>query len=301
MARRSLFSQFVNSWVRQMGRESAHTAYGDITGKNTRESFSDVKELKYFPRFVDYIKLLLAQLLPIIGPLWAIIKGCLRLFGKKVQYIGVVDKNIYKLDRRYSDNQRYIGTQEVKIRLERPKEQSPDGDVRKYNKHAIVYIVVGVLCLVCQGALLLYGKKQDAIEKAELASYTKWNAVTITDDFMGQSTNYEMLYPTVDSVATDKIVLLKQKGAYYLLSSSASLFDVDYSTNRATVDIKTSSSSKTIQLKIETPESSEYMTPFNKVKKYPNRFLIPSGTIPSKGQIKIRSKETIYSFDLDRE
>ena len=301
MAKKGLFSQFVNSWVRQMGRESAHTAYGDITGKNTRESFSDVKELRSFPAVWDYIKLLLAQWLLFIGPLWAIIKGLRRLFGKKIQYVGVVDKNIYKLDRRYSDNQRYVGTEEVKLRLERLKEESPEKDVKKYNTHAIVYIVIGAICLVCQSAFLLYGEKQSALEKAELASYTKWHSVTITDDFTGQSSSYEMLYPTLDSVATDKVILFKQKGTYFLLSTSASLFNVDYSTNLASVDIKTTSSVKTIELKKDTTESTEYMTPFNKVKKYPVRFIIPSGVIPSKGQILIRSKESIYSFDLDKE
>lgn len=59
MARRGLLSNFVNSWVRQMGRESAHTAYGDITGKNTREYFGEVKETRSFPSIGNYIKLFL--------------------------------------------------------------------------------------------------------------------------------------------------------------------------------------------------------------------------------------------------
>ncbi len=299
MAKRGLFSQFVNSWVRQMGRESAHTAYGDITGKNTRESYGGIKETKVFPAFKDYIKLLLAQLLPIIGPLWAIIKGSSRLISKNIQYIGVVDKNIYKLDRRYSDNSRYVGTQEVKVKLERLKTDSPAKDVKRYKVHAIIYIVIGLLALIFHGYLMALSEREKENEAKELALYTKWHSVELIDEFTEKTTSYDMLYPTIDSIATDKVVLMKQNGKYFLLSSSSSLFSVDYSNDSAPVDIKTVNGVKSLELKTH-PTETKYMTPLNKSKSFPLCLLIPSGIVPSKGNMQIRSKDKIYTFDLDK-
>lgn len=118
---------------------------------------------------------------------------------------------------------------------------------------------------------------------------------------MDKTTIYEMLYPTIDSVATDKVILMKKDGVLYLLSTSSSLFDIDYSSNSTTVDIKTSNGARTIQLKKEITEKSDYLTPINKNKRFPVCFIIPPENVPSNGFLQIRSKGTIYSFDLDKE
>lgn len=301
MANKSLFSQFVGSWVRQMGRESAHTAYGEITGKNTRESFGEVKELKSFPTVIDYVKLFFAQLIPFIGPIWGAVKGISRLLSKNIQYLAVVDKSIYKLDRRYSDSQRYVGTEEVTLRSERLKADSPEKDVKRYNTHAIIYIIIGIISIAIQWLYFdSLPEKDNKAEQNALSSYTKWNSVSITDDFTETTETYELLFPTVDSVASKKVVLMKKEGKYYLLSSSSSLFDFDYSKDSAPIDIKTENGVKSIGLKKHKLESTDILTPENKKEYFPDCYVIPSGIIPQKGILQIRSKGIIYSFDLDK-
>lgn len=304
MAKKGLFSQFAGSWVRQMGRESAHTAYGDLTGKNTITSKGNIDGYKPLPGFWDYVKLILALVfLPIIGPIWALIKGCIRAFGKKILFYEVADQHIYKMDRRYSDGKRYVGTQKAKQKVEGLKSDVPVEDVKRFNTHAYIYILLAIIALI--GQCIWYQNYRDELSQKEAVyqTYANWHTVTITDDFTEKSTTYDMVYSTVDGKVDSHVVLAKMDGKYLLMSQWGSDVDYDFIEKAASIEVKTNGSVKTVKLKRlhDSYEKEEYMTPENKKIHFSEVLVFPKGVVPASGVMQIRLKEKVYSFNLDRE
>jgi len=303
MAKKGMFSQFVGSWVRQMGRESAHTAYGDLTGKNTITSKGHVDGYKPLPGVWDYVKLILALVfLPIIGPIWAFIKGCIRAFGKKILFYEVADEHVYKMDRRYSDGKRYVGTQKAKQKVEGLKSDVPAEDVKRFNIHAYIYIILAIVALI--GQCIWYQNYRDELsqKEAQYQTYANWHTVTVTDVFTEKSTTYDMVYSTVDGKVDSHIVLAKMDGNYLLMSQWGSDVNYDFIEKSASVEVKTNGSVKTVKLKRlhDSYETEEYMTPENKKIHFSEVLVFPKGTVPNGGVMQIRMKEKIYSFNLDK-
>lgn len=304
MAKNGLFSQFVGSYVRQMGRESAHTAYGDLTGKNTITSKGHVDGYKPFPGAWDYVKLILALvLLPIIGPIWAIIKGCIRAFGKKILFYEVADQHVYKMDLRYSDGKRYVGTQKAKQKVEGLKSDVPAKDVKRFNTHAHIYILLAIVALVGQGIWYQNYQEELAQNEALYQTYSNWHTVTVKDDFTEKSTSYDMVYSTADGKTDSHIVLAKMEGKYLLMSQWGSDINYDFVEKAASIEVKTNGSVKTVKLKRlhDSYESEEYMTPENKKIRFSEVLVFPKGIVPTNGIMQIRLKEKVYSFNLDSE
>lgn len=302
MAKKGLLSQFTSSWVRQMGRESAHTAYGDVTGKNTITSKGSVDCYKPLPGFWDYLKLALALIfLPVIGPIWAFVKGCIRAFGNKILFYEVADQHIYKMDRRYSDGKRYVGTQKAKQKVQGLKADVPEKDVKRFNIHAYIYIILSMIALVCQGVIYKNMQAENAAAEAQYESYANWHTVTITDDFTEMSTSYDMVYSTVNEKVMSDVILMKKEGKYILLSKWGSDVDYDYHDNAAVVEVKTNGSVKTVRLKrlYDSYKSEEYTTPENKKVSFSEILVFPKGVVPESGVMQIRMKEKVYSFNLD--
>ncbi len=304
MAKRDLFSQFIGSWARQMGRESAHTAYGELTGKNTITSLGTIDDYKPIPNTWDYVKLVIALVfLPIVGPIWALEKGCRRAFGKKIVFYQIVNQHVYKMDRRYSDGKRYVGTQKASQIVELLKSNASENDVRRFNLHAYIYILLAFVGAGSQVALYrIYQEKSVQTELLQ-QSYANWHTVSVTDNFTEKTTTYEMVYSTVDGKANSHIILAKKDGDYLLMSQWSS--DVDYSfiDKSAPVEVKTNGSVKTVKLKRlhDSYEAQEYMTPENKKIRFGEVLVFPKGIVPSNGVMQIRLKEKVYSFNLDKE
>ena len=287
-----------------MGRESAHTAYGDITGKNTITSKGSVDGYKPLPGFWDYVKLILALVfLPVIGPIWAFVKGCIRAFGKKILFYEVADQHIYKMDRRYSDGKRYVGTQKAKQKVEGLKADVPEKDVKRFNIHAYIYIFLSIAALVWQGVMYKNYQAENAVAEAQYQSFANWHTVTITDDFSETSTSYDMVYSTVEDKVKSDVVLMKKDGKYLLLSKWSSDVDYDYHESAAVVEVKTNGSVKTVKLKRlnDSYKDQEYVTPENKKVSYMEVLVFPKGVVPDSGVMQIRMKEKVYSFNLDKE
>lgn len=304
MAKKGLFSQFVGSYVRQMGRESAHTAYGDLTGKNTITSKGTVDGYKPLPGVWDYVKLLLALVfLPIIGPIWALIKGCIRAFGKKILFYEVADQHVYKMDRRYSDGKRYVGTQKAKQKVEGLKSDVPAEDVKRFNTHAYIYIVLSIVALAGQYVIYKGYREELAQTEAQYQTYSNWHTVTVTDDFTEKSTTYDMVYSTVDGKPDSHIILAKMDGNYILLSKWGSDIDYSYIDKAASIEVKVAGTVKTVKLKRlhDNYEDEEYMTPENKIIRFSEVLVFPKGVVPENGVMQIRLKEKVYSFNLDHE
>lgn len=287
-----------------MGRESAHTAYGDITGKNTITSKGSVDGYKPLPGFWDYVKLILAIVfLPVIGPIWAFVKGCIRAFGKKILFYEVADQHIYKMDRRYSDGKRYVGTQKAKQKVEGLKVDVPEKDVKRFNIHAYIYIFLSIAALVWQGVMYKNYQAENAVAEAQYQSFANWHSVTITDDFTETSTSYDMVYSTVEDKVKSDVVLMKKDGKYLLLSKWSSDVDYDYHESAAVVEVKTNGSVKTVKLKRlnDSYKDQEYVTPEDKKVSYMEVLVFPKGVVPDSGVMQIRMKEKVYSFNLDKE
>ena len=196
------------------------------------------------------------------------------------------------MDRRYSDGKRYIETEETIVKETRFKTDMPPEEVKRYHAHAKAYIIIGVISLIIGYHIAENAEISNSEETAELSSYTKWQTIDITDDFTEKTITYHMIYPTVDSTVTKKMILMKKNGNYILLSTSSSNFEYNKS-----IDIKTSNGVKTIEAK--SLEPAEYLTPQNKTVYFPICLEIPKNLVPSKGQMKIRSKGIIYTFDLN--
>jgi hypothetical protein len=231
--------------------------------------------------------------LPVLGSVWVILRGVSRLFSKKMLCYNIAYKDLYKIDKRLSEGKRYCSTQRVKIKQKCLKKDFPKEDVRKYNIHAIVYIFIGISCFILQCFMAQEFKEEEAREIAELSLYTKWQTVSITDDFTETTTTYDMVYSTVDSIVNKEVILMRRNGNYILLSTTSSNFDL-----YRTLDIKTVNRVKTIEA--ENEGSFEYLTPQNKTIYFPVCLKIPKNLVPTKGEMKIRSKGIIYSFNLNK-
>lgn len=138
MAKQNLFNQFTGSWVRQMGREFAHSTYNDLKNKNTLEEYRKTSQFCPYHSSYNYLRLIFAQIfLPVLGSIWVILRGVSRLFGNKILCYNIAYKDLYKIDRRLSEGKRYCSTQKVKIKQKRLKKDFSKEDVKKYNFHAI--------------------------------------------------------------------------------------------------------------------------------------------------------------------
>lgn len=136
-------------------------------------------------------------------------------------------------------------------------------------------------------------EENNVAEMTELNSYTKWQSISITDDFTEKITTYEMVYPTVDSIAVKNVILMKHNGTYMLLSTNS--YDFEY--NRA-IDIKTANGVKSIEAKDLGPK--HYLTPQNKNIYFPICLELPKNLVPSNGEMKIRTKGIVYTFNLNK-
>ena len=103
------------------------------------------------PSAIDYFKCLLALLfLPVVGPLWAFIKGLLRLTGKKIRYAHYSSVPIYKSDKRYKYGVRTEGYKKKRVFEDLPIADCDASDVKKFKVNAAVYTFLGATALICQ-------------------------------------------------------------------------------------------------------------------------------------------------------
>lgn len=239
--------------------------------------------------------------LPVVGPVWALIKGLTRLLGKKITYNQPTTKYYHTPDARYKSGQRVVGSGTVNKKVHYLKSESSREDVKRFHIHAIIYIIVALCGVAFQVSAYNWSKEADEAEKNKMAALTKWNNITITDDFSEITTVYDMIYPMVDSTVVKDFIIMRKEGYYYLLTKWSNDVERDYLNDTATVEVKTESGIKQVTLKeINTDyHSGEYLTPENKKVDFNSVLRFPKGVFPYKGTMMIRAKEKVYTYTFD--
>ena len=257
--------------------------------------------LKPFPEVGDFAKLILAMLLPVIGPIMALVKGVSRAFGKNIIYTKPSIKYYYKPDARYNSGQRVVGSRTVNNKVYRLKSESPKEDVKRFDRNAYFYICIAIFGALMQVYAYNENKKSQEIERDRLASLAKWNNVTIAEESSGTTITYDMIYPVVDSTVVKDFIILKKEGEYYLLVKWSSDIDRSYIDKSASVELNTDNGIREITLKetITDYGSVEYLTPENTKEHFYSQLLFPKGVFPYKGIMQIGAKKKVYTYNME--
>jgi hypothetical protein len=101
-------------------------------------TYSDIRQTGRCPSLVDYVKLILLQFIPIVGTIWAVVKGGIWLSSDRITYYGELDQ-FYDIGAEKKMVDTLTGT------FERPKSDSPKEDVKRCHIDAAVFILVGLL------------------------------------------------------------------------------------------------------------------------------------------------------------
>lgn len=244
--------------------------------------------------------------LPIIGPVWALIKGLIRALGKKIAYNVPSLRSFYTPDKRYKSGQRYTGSVTVNKKVYELKSESPVEDVNRFHKHAYIYIAIALLALLLQFASYTAIKRRIAVNEERVSSYARWNTITTQDESTGVYSFYDMVYSVVDGKPNSDVVIIKKEGTYYLLVDSSYLVEThtidryDLNSGVAEVDFQTDNYAERITLSYrdKSYEEQTYLITEGRDKHYSYVFLFPNNVLPPEGIIQIKMKDVIYSFDL---
>ena len=264
------------------------------------------KGYKLYPDSSDYIKLFLVMFLPVIGPVWALIKGLIRAFGKIIAYNVPSSRSFYTSDKRYKSGQRYTGSVTVNRKVYELKSESPVEDVNRFHKHAYIYIAIALVALLLQFASYAAIKRRIAANEERERSYTHWNTITTQDESSGAYSFYDMVYSVVDGKPNSDVVIIKKEGAYYLLVGSSYLVETrtidryDLNIGEAEVDFQTDNLAEKITLSYRDKSYQEqtYLLTEGCENHYSYVFLFPRNILPSEGIIRIKLKDVWYSFNL---
>lgn len=144
MAKRN---QFINAFVRQLGRETAHSVYQGLTSLT-----SDVKQIKsQFTVKFGWFRLVIDSIIGFLIPFIVVIplvRGFKRLFGKKVNGSVLVTKAMYKSDRRYRSGCVYLGDCDEWVDVEVSRKECDIDLIRKVEFYGTVEIIFSFLYVI---------------------------------------------------------------------------------------------------------------------------------------------------------
>lgn len=273
--------EYFNSLFWPKNLDSLHSGQVSVGPVTYNATISDITKTGQFASFIDYVKLIVDLLL--IPPL-AIAKGCYWLFGKKIRYYGEVD-----IDFDMGGEKKNVDT--VSGVFYRLKTDSPKEDIKRNSIHSIVFIIAGLLSLAVWSYAAYGAKKLKEFN-------TAWHSISATDEYTGETLSYDVVYPTVNSNDTKTVMLMRNEGKYYLLSSSYAYFDVDHSKKSCSVNIISDDGVEPAEFGI-LDDSWRIRSHLGKENQYAVCFVIPSEVIPSQGLFRIQSKGKVYSFNLN--
>lgn len=231
MTKRTIFSQFAGAFIRQLGRESAHDVYNDVSGKNTRHKIVGSEDATLaVPGFWKYVYICIVSLFPCVS-LVLFVKGIKRIFTKNIIYHFYTIENIYKTDGRYRGGARIVGETKVEQKFTRPIDECPETDITRFRLHAFMYLIIAL----CSFTLKFYGYEQlknfyaeEEIKYTELAQkVTQWNIYQLKDDFSEETREFWYVYPTKDSKLCTDIVLIKENKLFFYTTSSLYISSFD--------------------------------------------------------------------------
>ncbi len=143
-------NQFGNAFIRQMGREVAHSTY-----KNATSYDSTLRDLdgNFVTRFVsnDYVYFLFACIGGFFLPYVMIIPficGLIRVFGRKIKGHMRGTYAITKADARTITGRKYIGQDQAWVTVKKPKEECTKEEIQTARLFGIGEIVLSVVAFV---------------------------------------------------------------------------------------------------------------------------------------------------------
>ena len=144
-------SIFRDSFVRQMGREFAHSTYKEMTSYNSE--LAKIDEESYTTRLLsnNYSWIVISIIIAIFVPHIMIIPfivGLVRIFSPKVigHYRGT--NRIFKYDRRCRGGKRYCGTEENWIKVRKPRKDCTDQQKREAMIAGIIEVVISIITVI---------------------------------------------------------------------------------------------------------------------------------------------------------
>lgn len=141
-------NQFINAFVRQLGREAAHSVYQDLTSMT-----SDVKKVESnFTVKFGWFRLVIDAIVGFFIPfiiLIPLVRGFIRLFGKKVKGSVLVTKATYKIDRRYRGGRVYLGDCVQWLDVEILRSECDKNEIEKAELYGTIEIIFSTLFIIC--------------------------------------------------------------------------------------------------------------------------------------------------------
>ena len=141
-------NHFANAFIRQLGRETAHSLYQDIT-----QISSDIKSVNgNFNVKLKWFKLVIDAVIGIIPPIIMfipLVRGIKRLKGEKINGYVNVTKSTYTTDRRYRGGRRYVGDVRVDEEIEIPRNKCKDEIIDKYEHYDEIEIIFSISYMFC--------------------------------------------------------------------------------------------------------------------------------------------------------
>ena len=142
-------NQFINSFIRQMGRETAHDVYNSAGNYDTRISGIDENSFTTKLLTPNFIWLGVAFIVStLIAPFFMIIPfvvGIIRIVSDKIRGHYRATQSIYKSDRRYRSGGQYLGEDEVWLKVKKPIGQCTDEEVKDARMAGLIEIAISVL------------------------------------------------------------------------------------------------------------------------------------------------------------
>ena len=136
---------FTNSFIRQMGREVAHSTYKNLTDYDN--SLTCVDETTFTTKFIfyNYVLFFSACFFGIFFPFIMIVPficGLKRLFSNKIKGYCKGTYSIHKFDRRCNGGKRYCGSTESFVSVKKDKSECTLKQIRIYRIFGIIEVVL---------------------------------------------------------------------------------------------------------------------------------------------------------------
>ena len=144
-------SQFKNAFVRQMGREFAHSTYKEMGSYESE--LNSVDETTFTAKLVsiNYVWIFIASVASLFCPFAMVvpfIMGIVRLVSPMVRghYRGLMDN--YKYDARYRGGKKYLGKNEQWVKAKKSREDCTEGQIRDSKMAGVIEISISIAVFV---------------------------------------------------------------------------------------------------------------------------------------------------------
>ena len=141
-------NQFKNAFVRQMGREFAHSTYQDMQSYGSDLAGIDEKTFTTKLVGINYEWIGVAAFVALFFPYIMIVPfiiGIVRLVSPNIigHYRGIY--NEYKTDRRYRGGRQYLGQSESWVKVKKPADECTEDQVKDARMAGAIEIAISVV------------------------------------------------------------------------------------------------------------------------------------------------------------